>query len=107
MSEYRLKVFEPTGKNDWTRRYRFAVVDPNNFKGYPSNFVCVLPRKIFESGKPVTEFAKLFGKKSPELAIELLKEALKQEKDEKVKIELEKRLKTLALTKNSKNQYTR
>ena len=99
MSNYQLKVFEPIGKNDWTRRYRFAVVDPNNFKGYPANFVCVLPARIFESGKPVTEFGKMFGEKSFELAIELLEEALRQEEDEKVKSELEKRLKNLAITK--------
>jgi hypothetical protein len=100
MSDYRLQVIsEPFGKNTWWRRYRFAVIDPNNFKGYPANFVCVLPQRIFESGNPVTEFGRIFGEKSSELAIELLKEALIQEKDEKVKTELEKRLKLLELKK--------
>jgi hypothetical protein len=95
MSVYKLNVFEPFGKNDYLRKYRFAVIDPNNFKGYPANFVCVLPRRIFESGKPVSAFGRLFGDKSSEFAIKLLKAASIQEKDEKVKSELEKRLKLL------------
>ncbi len=100
MSDYRLQVvFEPFEKNAWSRRYRFAVIDPNKLKGYPANFVCVLPKKIVDPGKPMSEFGKIFGVKSSEFAIELLKDALKQEKDEKVKTELEKRLKLLELRK--------
>ena len=37
----------------------------------------------------------MFGDKSSEFAIQLLKEALLKEKDEKIKTELEKRLKLL------------
>jgi len=100
MSDYRLQVvFEPFERNAWSRRYRFAVIDPNKPKGYPANFVCVLPRRIFESGKPVTEFAKIFGKKSIEFAIVLLKDALRQESDEKVKAELIKRISLLELAR--------
>ncbi len=98
MTDYRLQVvFEPFQKNAWSRRYRFAVIDPNNFKGYPANFVCLLPKKIFESGKPVSEFGKKFGEKSLEFAVSLLEQALKQQEDEKVKTELEKRLRSLEL----------
>ncbi len=96
MSDYQLQVvFEPFERNAWSRRYRFAVIDPNNFRGYPANFVCLLPKKIFEAGKPVSEFGKKFGDKSLEFAVELLEQALKQEKDGKVKTELEKRLRRL------------
>ena len=100
MSDYRLQVFEPFEKNAWSRRYRFAVIDPNKLKGYPANFVCLLPKKIVDPGKPLSEFGRIFGEKSSEFAIELLKEALKQEKDEKVKTELEKRLKLLELERH-------
>lgn len=96
MSDYRLQVvFEPVEKKGWSSRYRFAVIDPNKHKGYPANFVCVLPKKIVDAGKPLSEFGRLFGKKSSKLAIELLKDALQQEKDEKIKIELERRIKIL------------
>lgn len=98
MPDYRLQVvFEPFQKNAWWRRYRFAVIDPKKLKGYPANFICLLPKKIVDPGKPLSEFARIFGEKSSELAIELLKEALWQEKDEKVRTELEKRLDALEL----------
>lgn len=98
MSDFRLQVFfESFGKNSWTRRYRFAVIDPKKLKGYPANFICVLPKKIVDPGKPLSEFGRIFGEKSSEFAIELLKAALEQERDETVKTELEKRLKLLVL----------
>jgi hypothetical protein len=95
MSVHRLKVFEPFEKKNWSKQYRFAVIDPNNFKGYPANFVCLLPKEIFESGKPLSPFGRLFGDKSSEYAIELLKEAFKQEEDGEVKTELVKRIRLL------------
>ncbi|MGO8805493.1 MAG: hypothetical protein ACLQO7_02665 [Candidatus Bathyarchaeia archaeon] len=98
VSDYQLQVvFEPNYKNAWSRRYRFAVIDPHKLSGYPANFVCILPKKIFDSGKPLSEFGRIFGQKSSELAIDLLKDALKQENDEKVKVELKKRLEALEL----------
>ena|ERR1700690_1630619 len=101
VSEYRLQVIsEPFEKNSWSRRYHFAVIDPKKIKGYPANFVCIFPKKTVDSGKPQSEFDRIFGEKSSELAIELLKEALKQEKDEKVKTELEKRLNALEKDQN-------
>lgn len=98
MSDYRLQVaFEPSQKSSWSKRYRFAVIDPNKLRGYPANFVCVFPKKIVDPGKPMSEFGRIFGEKSAEFAIKLLREALEQQKDEKVKTELEKRLKLLEL----------
>ncbi len=98
MSDYRLQlVFEPSEKNSWTRRYRFAVIDPKKHKGYPANFVCVLPKKIVDVGKPLSEFGRLFGERSSEFAVELLKDALERERDEKVKTELERRIRLLDL----------
>jgi hypothetical protein len=101
MSDFRLQVFfESFGKNSWTRRYRFAVIDPKKLKGYPANFICVLPKKIVDPGKPLSEFGRIFGEKSSEFAIELLREAIEQEKDEKVKSELEKRIKLLEIKRH-------
>jgi hypothetical protein len=91
MSDYQLKVFEPYEKGDWAGKYRIAVIDSSNFKGYPANFVCLLP-KALEKGKPGSVFERLFGDKSSEYAIELLKEALKQAQDEQVKTEIVRRL---------------
>ncbi len=99
MSNYQLKVFEPIGKNDWTRRYRLQLLIQITSKVTQQISCAYYLERIFESGKPVTEFGKMFGEKSFELAIELLEEALRQEEDEKVKSELEKRLKNLAITK--------
>ncbi len=100
MTDYCLQVFEPFEKGAWSKRYRFAVIDPKKLKGYPANFVCILPKKIVDPGKPLSEFGRIFGEKSSEYAIELLKQALNQEKNEKVKTELEKRLKALELERN-------
>ena len=98
MSDYRIQVvFETFEKNSRSKRYRFAVIDPNKLRGYPANFVCILPKKIVDAGKPLSEFGRIFGKSSSAFAIELLKDALTQEKDEKVKTEIEKRLKSLEL----------
>jgi hypothetical protein len=95
MAEYRLQVFESFDTHDWSRKYRFAVINPNKPKGYPANFVCLLPKRIVDAGKPLSEFGRIFGEKSSEFAADLLKDALKQEKNEIIKIELEKRLKII------------
>jgi hypothetical protein len=50
MSDYRLQVvFEPTDKNAWYRKYRFAVIDPNKVKGYPANLICVFRARMEKS----------------------------------------------------------
>jgi hypothetical protein len=100
MSDYRLQVvFEPTDKKAWYRKYRFAVIDPKKVNGYPANFICVFPKRIFEAGKPLSKFGKIFGEKSFELAVELLQDAIKEENNNKVKEELKKRLKAFELAR--------
>ncbi len=99
MFDYRLMVFEPLSRKNWVKQYRFAVIDPNNFKGYPANFVCLLPKEIFESGKPLSPFGKLFGERSSEYALKLLKEAFQQEHDEEVKMEIARRITLLEVKK--------
>ena len=78
-----------------TKRFRFAVVDSDKSKSYPSNFVCMLPTQI--SGKTRLEsiFMKVFGDRSLEQARILLVEALQTEEEPEVKAEIEKRLKML------------
>ena len=78
-----------------TKRFRFAVVDLDKSKSYPSNFVCMLPTQI--SGKTRLEsiFMRFFGDDSLEQARALLVEALEREEDIDVKAEIEKRLKIL------------
>ena len=77
------------------KRFRFAVVDLDKSKSYPSNFVCMLPTQI--SGKARLEriFMQVFGDKSTEQARTRLNKALETEEEPEVKVEIEKRLKML------------
>jgi hypothetical protein len=77
------------------KRFRFAVVDLDKAKGYPMNFVCMLPTKLNSKGKGLSVFVKVFGDKSLEQARALLTRALLTEDDSEVKAEIERRLKLL------------
>ncbi|MBN1245609.1 hypothetical protein JXA31_08450 [Candidatus Bathyarchaeota archaeon] len=74
---------------------RFAVVDLNKSKSYPSNFVSLLPMRIDSDGKLPSAFTKFFGSKSLKIAIGLLTESLKKEHGSEIKAEIERRLKLL------------
>lgn len=90
----KLQVFkrDPIDSN-LTKTYRFAVVDFSRSKNYPSNFVCMLPLKVEQrKGKVGNVFGELFGDKSLDLAIGLLREARKSESDVEVKAEIDRRL---------------
>lgn len=78
-----------------TKRFRFAVVDLDKSKGYPSNFVCMLPMQISGKARLESTFMQVFGERSIEQARALLAEALVTEGDAEVKAEIEKRLKML------------
>ena len=92
----RLEVF----KTDYARDYpqglhiRFAVVDLDKSKKYPANYICLLPMDPKANNK-ASNFSKLFGTESPEIAKRLLTKALKTEKDAEIKAEIEKRLELL------------
>ena len=90
----RLQVFKRDQMDsNLTKTYRFAVVDFSRSKNYPSNFVCMLPLKVDQrKGKIGNVFGELFGDKSVDLAMRLLREALKIENDVEVKAEIERRL---------------
>ena len=79
------------------KRFRFAVVDLEKSKSYPSNFVCMLPTQISSKTRLESIFMQVFGDKSLEQARMLLVEALKTEEDIDVKAEMERRLKMLEL----------
>ena len=70
----------------------FTVIDLDKGDTYPKNFVCILP-KIFEKGENSSNFQKIYGKASQQIATKLLNNALTCERDPEVKVEIEKRLK--------------
>jgi hypothetical protein len=90
--EYKLQVFKQEAREGWS--YRFAVV--NKSKTYPANFVCMLPLKLAEVKTSYGGlFRNFFGEKSVDIAVELLNDSLKNEKDSDVVAEIEKRLKLI------------
>ena len=74
---------------------RVAVIDKDISKGYPANFVCMLPRNLNLNPKKPCKFQQKFGDQSPQIIKKLLDEALKTEDDMEIKKELLKRLKIL------------
>jgi hypothetical protein len=93
MNDYKIQVCKPYERGDWKGTYRFMVINPKDHRGYPANYVCMLPQKIYEKGRPLSVFAKKFGDNSIDFAVKLLKEAIVHEKDTLAKSALEKRLK--------------
>ncbi|MGD0070789.1 MAG: hypothetical protein ABSB71_04430 [Candidatus Bathyarchaeia archaeon] len=87
----KLKVFT-VDYTDLGRRFRFAVLDLDRNRDYPANFVCILPTMVSNEGKVNNVFLKTFGDKSLEQAKLLLTEALKNEDEPEVKVEIERRL---------------
>jgi len=94
--DYKLQAFEyyTDDGNQSRRSFRFLVVDANKSKGYPQNFVCMLPSQ-FGKGKTESVFLKLFKDQSLEQAKSLLKTAYDTEDSSEVKAEIERRLKML------------
>ena len=86
----KLKVFPID--TDLGRRFRFVVLDLDRSRDYPANFVCLLPTMVSNEGKSNNVFFKTFGDKSVEQAKLLLTEALKNENEPEVKVEIEQRL---------------
>lgn len=77
------------------KRFRFAVVDLEKTKGYPLNFVCMLPMLTGGKSKLESSFLRIFGDESIQQAKALLAEGLKAEEEPEVKAEMAKRLKML------------
>jgi hypothetical protein len=78
-----------------TEELVFAVVDLDKAKTYPLNYVCLLPKNLERGSKPANKFLEIYGEESYQIAVELLTNALKNEADDKVRDEVEKRLKVV------------
>lgn len=93
----RLLVYKYDNAKDYSKgkHLRFAVVDLDKAKSYPSNFVCLLPTRISTKAEKAGSFSGIFGDKSCEVAKKLLIDALKSENDNNVRVEIERRLKLL------------
>ncbi len=82
-----------------TVNYFFVVVDSELNLPYPRNFVCQLPQ-LGKYKEDETEFSKIFGKQSLDLASNLLLTALQSERDPIARRMISKRVGFLANLSN-------
>jgi hypothetical protein len=87
----KLKAFAKDS-NDSGKYFRFAAIDTEKSRVYPSNFVCLLPATINNDGKTQILFSEIFLDKSQGQAELLLTKALKNESESIVKDEIRRRL---------------
>jgi len=85
-------------------KHLFAVIDLDQSKQYPRNFVSVLPMHISAIVKPSNVFERIFGNKSLEIADQLLHKALKSRPDSETAEAIRKRIELLAPQENNKAQ---
>jgi len=91
--------------NNRTRtKHLFAVIDLDESKQYPQNFVSVLPLHIGAIVKPSNVFEGLFGNKSLEIANRLLHKALESKPDSETAKAIRERIELLATQVNNKAQ---
>jgi len=88
------KVTGRTPHNQKTEIH-FVVVNMDEPRLYPLNFICVLPEQMSPGAQPNSNFSKIFGEKSVPLARSLLANALERENDVEIKAAIGKRLKML------------
>jgi hypothetical protein len=94
-----LKLYAIKNGNQTLDNVQLVVVDLDKGKGYPLNFVCVLPRYFRLLEKRSSKFAKLFGEKSFSVAKKLLVEASQSEEDPGIRTVIDKRIKEIELQK--------
>lgn len=74
----------------------FSVLDMDRSGSYPRNFVCVLPRNLdSRGGSSGSQFCKIYGSESGQVAVDLLTAGLKGRDSFEVKDEIRKRLRAL------------
>ena len=96
---------EYTHYNSRTRtKHLFAVIDLDESKQYPQNFVSVLPLHIRAIVKPSNVFERLFGNKSLEIANQLLNKALESRPDSETAKAIRDRIELLATQQNNTAQ---
>ena len=96
---------EYTNYNNRTRiKHLFAVIDLDESKQYPQNFVSMLPLRTRAIVKPSNVFERLFGNESLKIANQLLHKALKSGPDSETADAIRKRIKLLVPQLNDKAQ---
>ncbi len=95
--KYRLFISKNDDVMDYLsdRRLSFTVVDSEKAKGYPANFVCLLPTRLNSTKLGDSVFEKVFGADRFEVAERLLMDALNSETDAEVRSAIEKRMELL------------
>jgi hypothetical protein len=93
-----LKIITTVWRNITVQTF-FVVVDLSIGKEYPQNFLCLFPRNILgrnhKGHLKLSQFHRIFGDKTYEVAKGLLEGALKKETDECVRREIETILKSM------------
>lgn len=96
-----LKIITTVWRNTTVQAF-FVVVDLSIGKEYPQNFLCLFPRNILgrnhKGHLKLSQFHRIFGDKTYEVAKSLLEEALKRERDASVRKEIETTLEKLMET---------
>jgi hypothetical protein len=77
------------------RRIRFAIIDKDQTREYPTNFICILPQHMNTATAEASVFAKTFQENPAGIAKRLLIDALQREQDPQIKKEIESRLRQL------------
>jgi len=90
-----LKLWAIKNISQRTGPIQLVVVDLDQSKHYPLNFVCVLPRYFRILEKRSSKFAKLFGPQSHDMAKKLLIDASHREDDPEIKNLIIKRLRAI------------
>jgi hypothetical protein len=90
-----LKIFAIKNTNQCYERVQLVVVDLDQSKRYPLNFVCVLPRYFRILEKRSSKFAKMFGEKSFSMAKKLLIDAAHREEDPEIQTIINRRIKDI------------
>lgn len=73
----------------------FVVVNQDEPRLYPLNFICVLPGQMSIGSHQNSNFTKIFGDNSLPLARSLLSRAMENEEDEEMRAAIGKRLRAL------------
>jgi len=90
-----LKLYAIKNPKPHPERIQLVVVDLDQNKRYPLNFVCVLPRYFRILEKRSSKFAKMFGEKSLHIAKKLLVDAAHQEADPEIQTVINRRIKDI------------
>jgi hypothetical protein len=83
------------GNQNLDNSVKLVVVDLDKSKHYPLNFVCILPRYLRLLERRSSNFAKIFGGKSLNVAKNLLVEAKQDEEDPQIQKVISKRIKEI------------